>query len=43
MDRAARRVVAEWEDSSCPLRYCSFGKIKNHGTHVDFAFFNIVW
>jgi hypothetical protein len=23
--------------------YCSFGKIKNPGTNVDFAFFKIVW
>ena len=25
------------------LWYCSFGKIKNPGTNVDFAFFKIVW
>jgi hypothetical protein len=25
------------------LFYCSFGKLENPGTNVDFAFFKIVW
>ena len=42
-DEANLSTSQQLESAKWSKSYCSFGKVGNPGTNLDFAFFKIVW